>query len=138
MHRGERAPNHARKQTVLGVRSSQKSFTAAHTAAERRRQIRREIQPNFVYTELSKKETRRMKLLATPMVIVVVICSMTMGALWSVLFALVALIPYSFFYTKAYAVVAARRSSPPALRFYTGVVLVQLVFIAILVARARA
>ena len=92
----------------------------------------------LVYTELSKQETRRMQLLGIPMFIVVVACSMTMGALWSILFAFVALIPYSFFYAKAYAVVAARGSSPPGWRFYTSVVLVQLVFIAILVARARA
>jgi len=92
----------------------------------------------LVYTELSKQETRRMQLLGIPMLVVVIACSMTMGALWSILFAFVALIPYSFFYTKAYAVVAARSSSPPGWRFYTGVVLVQLAFIAVLVARARA
>jgi hypothetical protein len=92
----------------------------------------------LVYTELSKQETRRMQLLGIPMFIVVVACSMTMGALWSILFAFVALIPYSFFYTKAYVAVAARDSSPPGWRFYTGVVLVQLAFIAILLARARA
>jgi Ca2+/H+ antiporter len=92
----------------------------------------------LVYSELSKQETRRMQLLGIPMFIVVVACSMTMGALWSILFAFVALIPYSFFYSKAYAVVAARNSSPPGWRFYTGVVLVQLAFIAVLVARARA
>jgi Ca2+/H+ antiporter len=91
----------------------------------------------FVYTELSKQETRRMQLLGIPMFVVVVVCSMTMGALWSILFAFVALIPYSFLYVKAYAVVAARTSSPPGLGFYTGVVLVQVVFIAVLVARAR-
>ena len=91
----------------------------------------------FVYTELSKQETRRMQLLGIPTFIVVVVCSMTMGALWSILFAFVALIPYSFFYTKAYVIVAARRSSPPGWQFYTGVVLVQLVFIAVLVARVR-
>jgi len=92
----------------------------------------------LVYSELSKQETRRMQLLGIPMFIVVVACSMTMGALWSILFAFVALIPYPFFYSKAYAVVAARNSSPPGWRFYTGVVLVQLAFIAVLVARARA
>ena len=92
----------------------------------------------LVYTELSKQETRRMQLLGIPMLIVAVACSMTMGALWSILFAFVALIPYSFFYAKAYAAVAARGSSPPGWRFYTSVVLVQLVFIAVLVARARA
>jgi Ca2+/H+ antiporter len=92
----------------------------------------------LVYSELSKQETRRMQLLGIPMFIVVVACSMTMGALWSILFAFVALIPYSFFYSKAYAVVAARNSSPPGWRFYTGVVLVQLAFIAVLVARALA
>ena len=92
----------------------------------------------LVYSELSKQETRRMQLLGIPMFVVVVACSMTMGALWSILFAFVALIPYSFFYSKAYAVVAARNSSPPGWRFYTGVVLVQLAFIAVLVARARA
>ncbi|WP_354548880.1 hypothetical protein [Rhodanobacter soli] len=75
-----------------------------------------------------------MQLLGIPMFIVVVACSMTMGALWSILFAFVALIPYSFFYSKAYAVVAARNSSPPG----WSVVLVQLAFIAVLVARARA
>ncbi|EIL96481.1 hypothetical protein RHOFW104T7_00275 [Rhodanobacter thiooxydans] len=92
----------------------------------------------LVYTELSKQETRRMQLLGIPMFILVIACSMTMGALWSILFAFVALIPYSFFYAKAYAVVAARGSSAPGWRFYTSVVLVQLVFIAALVARARA
>ena len=92
----------------------------------------------LVYTALSKQETRRMQLLGIPMLIVVLVCSNTMGALWSILFLFVALIPYSFFYTKAYAVVAARSSSVPGWRFYTGVVLVQLVFIALLVARARA
>ena len=92
----------------------------------------------FVYTELSKQETRRMQLLGIPTFVVVLICSNTMGALWSILFLVVALIPYSFFYSKAYAVVAARSSSPPGWRFYTGVVLAQLVFIALLVARARA
>jgi hypothetical protein len=92
----------------------------------------------LVYTELSKQETRRMQLLGIPMFVVVVACYMTMSALWGVLFAFVALIPYSFFYTKAYAVAAARSPSPPGWRFYTGVVLVQLVFIAVLVARVRA
>jgi len=92
----------------------------------------------LVYTELSKQETRRMQLLGIPMFLVVLVCSITMGALWSILFLFVALIPYSFFYTKAYAVVAAHSSSPPGWRFYTGVVLVQLVFIALVVARARA
>jgi ABC-type amino acid transport system permease subunit len=91
----------------------------------------------FVYTELGKQETRRMQQLGIPMFLVVLVCSMTMGALWSILFAFVALLPYSFFYAKAYAVVAARRSSPPGWGFYTGVVLVQLVFIAVLVARVR-
>jgi hypothetical protein len=92
----------------------------------------------LVYTELSKQETRRMQLLGVPMLIVAVACSRAMGALWSILFAFVALIPYSFFYAKAYAVVAARSSSRPGWRFYTSVVLVQLVFIAVLVARAWA
>jgi hypothetical protein len=92
----------------------------------------------LVYTELGKQETRRMQLLGIPMFILVIACSTTMGALWSILFAFVALIPYSFFYAKAYAVVAARGSSAPGWRFYTSVVLVQLVFIAALVARARA
>jgi Ca2+/H+ antiporter len=92
----------------------------------------------LVYSGLGKQETRRMQLLGIPTFIVVVTCSMTMGALWSVLFAFVALIPYSFFYTKAYAAVAARSSSPPGWRFYTGVVLVQLAFITLLVAHARA
>jgi len=92
----------------------------------------------LVYSELGKQETRRMQLLGIPTFIVVVACSMTTGALWSILFAFVALIPYSFFYTKAYAAVAARNASPPDWRFYIGVVLVQLVFIALLVARARA
>jgi ABC-type amino acid transport system permease subunit len=91
----------------------------------------------FVYTELGKQETRRMQLLGIPMFVVVLICSLSMGALWSILFAVVALIPYSFFYTKAYVVVAALRSSPPGWLFYTSVVLVQLVFIALLVARVR-
>ena len=92
----------------------------------------------LVYSELGKQETRRMQLLGIPMLIVVVACSMSMGVLWSILFASVALIPYSFFYAKAYAAVAARNASPPGWRFYIGVVLVQLVFIALLVARARA
>jgi hypothetical protein len=92
----------------------------------------------LVYTELSKQETRRMQLLGIPMFVVVVACSMTMGALWSVLFAFVALIPYSFLYSKAYAVVAARNSSAPGWRFYACVVLLQLAFIAVLLARARA
>ncbi|MEO6906991.1 MAG: hypothetical protein ABI210_03795 [Abditibacteriaceae bacterium] len=78
-----------------------------------------------------------MQVLGIPMFVVVLICSMTMGALWSILFAFVALIPYSFFYAKAYAAVAARKSSLPGWRFYTSVVLVQLVFIAVLVARVR-
>ncbi len=92
----------------------------------------------LVYTALSKQETRRMQLLGIPMFVVVLVCSIAMGALWSILFLFVALIPYSFAYTKAYAVVAACSSSAPGWRFYTGVVLVQLVFIALLVARARA
>jgi Ca2+/H+ antiporter len=92
----------------------------------------------LVHTELSKQETRRMQLLGIPVFIVVVACSMIMGALWSILFAFVALIPYSFFYSKAYAAVAARNSSPPGWRFYASVVLVQLALIAVLVARARA
>lgn len=92
----------------------------------------------LLYTELSKQETRRMQLLGIPMFVVILACSMTMGALWSVLFAFVALIPYSFFYTKTYVFVAARNSSPPGWKFYTGVVLVQLAFIAVLVAHARA
>jgi hypothetical protein len=61
-----------------------------------------------------------------------------MGALWAVLFIFVALIPYSFFYSKAYAAVAAMGSTPPGWRFYTCVVFVQLAFFAALVARARA
>jgi Ca2+/H+ antiporter len=92
----------------------------------------------LVYTELSKQETKRMHLLGIPILVVVIACSMTMGALWSILFAFVALIPYSFFYAKAYTVVAARSSSPPGWWFYAGVVLVQLALIAILVTRARA
>lgn len=92
----------------------------------------------LVYTELSKQETRRMRLLAVPMFILAVVCSMSMGALWSTLFAFVALIPYSFLYCKAYAMVAARNSSPPGWRFYACVVLLQLSLIAVLVARARA
>ena len=92
----------------------------------------------LVYTELGKQETRRMQLLGIPTIIVVIACSNSLGALWCVLFLFVALIPYSFFYTKAYVAVAARSPSPPGWRFYTGVVLAQLVFIAVLVARARA
>lgn len=92
----------------------------------------------LVYTGLGKRETLRMQLLGIPMFIVVLVCSITMDALWSILFLFVALIPYSFFYTKAYAFVAARSSSPPGWRFYTGVILVQLIFIALLVARTRA
>lgn len=79
-----------------------------------------------------------MQLLGIPMFVVVVACSMTMGALWSILFAFVALIPYSFFYSKAYTAVASRSSSPPGWRFYTCVALAQLAFIAVLVARTRA
>ena len=92
----------------------------------------------LVSTALGPPAPRRMQLLGIPMFILVIACSVTMGALWSILFAFVALIPYSFFYAKAYAVVAARGSSAPGWRFYTSVVLVQLVFIAALVARARA
>ena len=92
----------------------------------------------FVYTELSKKETKRMVLLGFPILAVVSFCSNSLGALWGILFLVVALIPYSFFYTKAYVAVAARSPSAPGWRFYTGVVLVQIVFVAALVARATA
>lgn len=92
----------------------------------------------LVYTQPGKQETRRMQLLGIPMFIVVVVCFMSMGALWSILFAFVGFIPYSFFYVKAHAIVTARSCSPPGWRFYTSVVLVQLVFIAALVARAWA
>ena len=92
----------------------------------------------LVYTELSKRETRRMQLLGLPTYILVFVCSSSLGALWAVLFIFVALIPYSFFYSKAYAVVAAASPKPPGWRFYTCVVLVQLAFIAALVARLRA
>lgn len=92
----------------------------------------------LVFKAISKQETRRMRLLGIPSLIVVLVSAITMDALWSILFLFFALIPYSFFYTKAYAVVAARSSSSPGWRFYTGVVLVQLVFIAVLVARVWA
>ena len=92
----------------------------------------------LMFKAISKQETWRMQLVGIPMFITVLFCFITMGTLWSILFLFVALIPYSFFYTKAYAVVAARSSSPPGWRFYTGVVLVQLLFIALLVVRARA
>lgn len=92
----------------------------------------------LVFKAISKQEHRRMQLIGIPLLIVVLVSAITMDALCSILFLFVALIPYSFFYIKAYAVVAARSSSPPGWRFYTGVVLVQLVFIAVLVARVWA
>ena len=92
----------------------------------------------LVYTELSKRETRRMQPLGIPTYVLTFVCSSSMGALWAVLFIFIALIPYSFFYSKAYAVAAAMGPTPPGWRFYTCVVFVQLAFIAALVARARA
>jgi hypothetical protein len=92
----------------------------------------------LVYTELSKRETRRMQLLGIPTYVLTFVCSSSLGALWAVLFIFVALIPYSFFYSKAYGAVAATSPTPPGWRFYTCVVLVQLAFIAALVARLRA
>lgn len=69
----------------------------------------------LVYTELSKRETRRMQLLGIPTYIFVFVCSSSLGALWALLFIFVALVPYSFFYSKAYAVAAAAGPKPPRL-----------------------
>jgi hypothetical protein len=90
----------------------------------------------FVYTEFNKRETRRMQLLGIPMLVVAIVASMHFKPLWCVLFFVVAQIPYSLLYTKAYVVIAARSASPPGWRFYLSVVLIQLLLIAGLIARA--
>jgi hypothetical protein len=90
----------------------------------------------FVYTELEKRETRRMQLLGIPMLVVAIVASTHFKPLWCVLFFAVAQIPYSFLYTKAYVTIAARSTSPPGWGFYLGVILIQVLLIAGLIARA--
>lgn len=90
----------------------------------------------IIYTAMNKRETRRMQLLGTPMLLVVLGCCMRLSTLWSILFVFVALIPYSYFYSMAYMLITARRGSQPGWQFYGGVLLVQFVVIAGLVTYA--
>lgn len=97
----------------------------------------RETTMFFDYTELTKRETSRMRLLGIPVYAACVICLLVMETHWR--FALVIAVPwlYSFVYSKTYVAVAGRGALPPDWRFYGGVVLAQATLAAVLIVVVR-
>jgi hypothetical protein len=85
---------------------------------------------------LGKREIRRMCLLGIPWFLTTLICSQSFGPIWYVLFALVAFLPYSYFYVLAYINVQAKTRQSPGWRFYLGAVVVQLLVIGLMWAGA--
>lgn len=87
-------------------------------------------------TGLSKRQQRIMVLLGLPWLITAIACSQRLSPIWYVLFGFVSLIPYSFFYVRAHAIVSAG-GNRPSWRFYLGVVVVEVLIIALLWVLAR-
>jgi|GEM_PF-1516454 len=90
----------------------------------------------IVVAGLNKREVRRMLLLGIPWFVTTLICAQSLSAIWFVLFAFVALLPYSYFYVLAYTNVQANIGRPPGWRFYLGSVVVQLLVIGLMWAGA--
>ena len=85
---------------------------------------------------LNKREVRRMLLLGIPWIVTTLICAQSLTPIWFVLFALVALLPYSYFYVLAYTNVQAKTGQLPGWRFYLGSIAVQLLVIGLMWAGA--
>ncbi|TAL71795.1 MAG: hypothetical protein EPN56_11205 [Rhodanobacter sp.] len=73
-----------------------------------------------------------MLLLGIPWLVTTLLCFQSFSPIWYVLFALVALLPYSYFYVLAYNNVQAKVRRQPGWRFYLGVVVVQLLVIGLM------
>ena len=85
---------------------------------------------------LNKREVRLMLLLGLPWFITTLVCAQRLSSIWYVLFAFVALLPYSYFYVLAYTNVQAKIGRPPGWRFYLGAVVAQVLVIGLMWARA--
>ncbi|WP_241762689.1 hypothetical protein, partial [Dyella ginsengisoli] len=90
----------------------------------------------IVVAGLNKREVRRMLLLGIPWFVTTLICTQSLSSVWLILFAFVALLPYSYFYVLAYTNVQANIGRPPGWRFYLGSVVVQLLVIGLMWAGA--
>jgi hypothetical protein len=90
----------------------------------------------IVVAGLSKREVRRMLLLGIPWFVTTLFCAQNFSPIWYVLFAFVALLPYSYFYVLAYTNIQAKIGQPPGWRFYLGAVAVQLLVIGLMWAGA--
>ena len=90
----------------------------------------------IVVAGLNKREVRRMLLLGIPWFVTTLICAQSLSSIWFVLFAFVALLPYSYFYVLAYTNFQANIGRPPGWRFYVGSVVAQLLVIGLMWAGA--
>lgn len=90
----------------------------------------------IVVAGLNKREARLVLLLGLPWFVATLICAQSLSSIWYVLFAFVALLPYSYFYVLTYKNVHARIGRPPGWRFYLGAVVVQLLVIGLMLVGA--